>query len=92
MKNVNENQATMLMKEPQECFKNVCTEAIGRLEALEELCFYAKQEDEPEVNIADALKIQSMAETVTEFITKKLNGFLAAHGVHVDTQDGEEAC
>ena len=86
-----ENQEALLMREePQERFKDICTEAIGRLEALEELCFYAKQEEDAGVNIADALKIQSMAETVTEFITKELNGFLAAHGVHVDTQDGQD--
>ena len=57
-------------KEPQEFFKEVCTEAIGRFEALKEFCFYARQEDELEVNLADAVKMIVMTERTAKVIAE----------------------
>ena len=78
-------------KEPQEFFKEVCTEAIGRFEALKEFCFYARQEDEAEVNIADAVKMIVMTERTAKVIAERLNNFLLAHGVHTETHKELEA-
>ena len=79
-----------MREEEKELFKNTCTEAIGRLEALEELCFYARQEDELEVNLADAVKLIGIADRTAKVIAEHFNEFLLEHGVHVDTSNPEE--
>ena len=67
----------------QECLGEIAIKAEARFDTLKEFFFLAKQEDELEANISDAVKLTLMIENAAKDINKELIELLAEHGVHI---------
>lgn len=78
-----ENSEIIDERSSQERLSEIATDAIARLDVLKDFFNLARQFDDAEANISDAIKLQSLTETTAQVISTQLSLFLADAGVHI---------
>lgn len=73
---------TFLEIDTREQMNEIAIKAIERLDALKDFFFFAKQEDELEVNLSDATRLIFLTDNTAKRITEELEKLLADNGVH----------
>ena len=73
---------TFLEIDTREQMNEIAIKAIERHDALKDFFFFAKQEDELEVNLSDATRLIFLTDNTAKRITEELEKLLADNGVH----------